>query len=79
MLAGAESKEEVFCVVNAAGVSALQCCCWGLLGDGSVCAAQWLRGSVSIIVAVCVCVSLDDDSVLHLWLSKDSWTITSVQ
>lgn len=77
MVAGAESKEEVFCVVNAAGVSALQCCCWGPLGDGSVGAVQWLWGLVSIVVVVCDCVSLDNGSVLLL--SKDSCTITSAQ
>lgn len=78
MVAVAESKEEVFCIVEAAGVSGLQCCCWGVLGDGSVGAVQWLWGSVSIGVVVCDCVSLVDGSVL-LWLSRDSWTITSVR
>lgn len=42
----AESKEEVFCVVEADGVFGLQCCCWGVVGDGSVGAVQWLWGSV---------------------------------
>lgn len=41
-----ESKEEVFCVDKGEGASELQCCCWGVAGDGSVGAVQWLWGSV---------------------------------
>ena len=40
----AELKEEVFCVAEAEGVSVLQCCWWGEVGDVSVVTVQWLWG-----------------------------------
>lgn len=78
----AESKAEVFCIVKADGTSGLQCCCWGVVGDRSVGAVQWLRVCVCIGVVACDCVSLeacgrDGGSMLLLWLSRDSWAIVS--
>lgn len=65
------------------GITGLQCCWWGVIGDGSVCSVQWLWGSVCVGVVVCDCVSLvddkDDGSVLIFWLSGDSWTISSAR
>lgn len=72
-----EVEREVLWVVDAAGVSGLQFCCWGLLGGGCVGAVQWLW--VSTGAGLCDGVSLDDCSVPLLWLSEDSWTTLSAR
>lgn len=54
------------------GTSGPQCSGWGVAGDGSVGAAQWLRGSACAGACDCDVSLADDGSVLLLWFTGDA-------